>query len=78
MPTILITGANRGIGKRLAELYASEVGEQVVSDALQTLGGYGYMQDYPIERYYRDIRITKIYEGTSDIQRMVIARSLAA
>jgi butyryl-CoA dehydrogenase len=62
----------------MAKLYASEVGEQVVSDALQTLGGYGYMQDYPIERYYRDIRITKIYEGTSDIQRMVIARSLAA
>lgn len=62
----------------MAKLYASEVGEQVVSDALQTLGGYGYMRDYPIERYYRDIRITKIYEGTSDIQRMVIARSLAA
>ena len=62
----------------MAKLFASETAETVVSDALQTLGGYGYMQDYPVERFYRDVRITKIYEGTSDIQRMLIARSLAA
>jgi len=62
----------------MAKLFATEVAETVVSDALQTLGGNGYMKDYPLERMARDVRVTKIYEGTSDIQRMVIARSLAA
>lgn len=61
----------------MAKLFASEMAERVVSDCLQTLGGYGYVNDYPLERIYRDVRVTKIYEGTSDIQRLVIARSLA-
>ena len=62
----------------MAKLFATEMAEGVVSDALQTLGGYGFMKDFPLERMARDVRVTKIYEGTSDIQRMLIARSLAA
>ncbi|MDF1748452.1 MAG: acyl-CoA dehydrogenase family protein [Alphaproteobacteria bacterium] len=62
----------------MAKLFATEMAEIVVSDALQTLGGYGFMKDFPLERMARDVRVTKIYEGTSDIQRMLIARSLAA
>lgn len=62
----------------MAKLFATEVAEEVVSDSLQTMGGNGYMRDYPIERMARDVRVTKIYEGTSDIQRLLIARSLAA
>lgn len=60
----------------MAKLFASEMAEQVCSDALQTLGGYGYLSDFPLERIYRDVRVCQIYEGTSDIQRMVIARNL--
>ena len=59
-----------------AKLYASELAEWVCSKAIQIHGGYGYLEDYPVERYYRDARITQIYEGTSEIQRMVIAREL--
>jgi alkylation response protein AidB-like acyl-CoA dehydrogenase len=59
-----------------AKLYASEMAERVCSDAIQIHGGYGYMADYPVERIYRDVRICQIYEGTSDVQRMVIARNL--
>jgi alkylation response protein AidB-like acyl-CoA dehydrogenase len=59
-----------------AKLFASEMAEQVCTKALQIHGGYGYLQDYPVERHYRDARITQIYEGTSEIQRLVIARSL--
>lgn len=59
-----------------AKLYASEMAERVCSDAIQIHGGYGYLQDYPVERHYRDARITQIYEGTSEVQRMVIARAL--
>jgi len=61
----------------MAKLFASEMAERVVSDAMQTLGGYGYLADFPIEKIYRDVRVTQIYEGTSDVQRMVIARALA-
>jgi len=61
----------------MAKLFATETAEQVVSDALQTFGGNGYMRDYPLERMARDVRVTKIYEGTSDIQRLLIARALA-
>lgn len=50
--------------------------EKVCSDAIQTLGGYGYLNDFPVERIYRDVRVAQIYEGTSDIQRMVIARQI--
>jgi acyl-CoA dehydrogenase len=59
-----------------AKLYASELAEWVCSKAIQIHGGYGYLEDYPVERHYRDARITQIYEGTSEVQRMVIARSL--
>ena len=61
----------------MAKLYASEMAERVCSQGLQVLGGYGYLSDYPLERLYRDARICQIYEGTSDIQRMVIGRMLA-
>lgn len=60
----------------MAKLFASEMAEKVCSHALQTLGGYGYLSDFPLERIYRDVRVCQIYEGTSDIQRMVIARNL--
>jgi alkylation response protein AidB-like acyl-CoA dehydrogenase len=61
----------------MAKLFASEMAERVCSDALQIHGGYGYLSDFPVERIYRDVRICQIYEGTSDIQRMVIGRALA-
>lgn len=61
----------------MAKLYASETAEKVCSAAIQTLGGYGYLEDFPVERIYRDVRITQIYEGTSDIQRIVISRAIA-
>ncbi|MDB5524769.1 MAG: acyl-CoA dehydrogenase protein [Rhizobium sp.] len=60
----------------MAKLHASEMAEKVCSDAIQIHGGYGYMADYPVERIYRDVRICQIYEGTSDVQRIVIARGL--
>ncbi|RFU44687.1 acyl-CoA dehydrogenase [Paraburkholderia sp. DHOC27] len=59
-----------------AKLYASEIAEEICSKAIQIHGGYGYLEDYPVERHYRDARITQIYEGTSEIQRMVIARNV--
>jgi len=59
-----------------AKLFASEMAEKVCSSAIQIHGGYGYLEDYPVEKYYRDARITQIYEGSSEIQRMVIAREL--
>jgi alkylation response protein AidB-like acyl-CoA dehydrogenase len=59
-----------------AKLYASEMAERVCSHAIQIHGGYGYLADYDVERYYRDARITQIYEGTSEIQRLVITREL--
>jgi alkylation response protein AidB-like acyl-CoA dehydrogenase len=59
-----------------AKLYASEMAERVCSKAIQIHGGYGYLADYDVERHYRDARITQIYEGTSEIQRLVIARTL--
>ncbi len=61
----------------MAKLFASEMAEKVCSDAIQVLGGYGYLQDFPLEKIYRDVRVTQIYEGTSDIQRLVIAREIA-
>lgn len=62
----------------MAKLFASEMAETVCSEAIQIHGGYGYLNDYPVERIYRDVRVCQIYEGTSDIQRLVIARALAA
>nr|WP_312352110.1 acyl-CoA dehydrogenase family protein [Brucella intermedia] len=60
----------------MAKLVASEMAEQVCSAAIQIHGGYGYLADYPVERIYRDVRVCQIYEGTSDVQRLVIARGL--
>ena len=60
----------------MAKLFASEMAETVCSDAIQIHGGYGYVTDFPVERYWRDVRVTKIYEGANDIQRMLIGRSL--
>ncbi|MCR9257769.1 MAG: acyl-CoA dehydrogenase family protein [Alphaproteobacteria bacterium] len=62
----------------MAKLFASEMAEKVCSAAVQIHGGYGYLADYPVERIYRDVRVCQIYEGTSDVQRLVIARQLAA
>jgi butyryl-CoA dehydrogenase len=62
----------------MAKLFASEMAERVCSDAIQVHGGYGYLQDFPVERIYRDVRVCQIYEGTSDIQRLVISRELLA
>jgi alkylation response protein AidB-like acyl-CoA dehydrogenase len=60
----------------MAKLFASEMAEAVASDAIQIHGGYGYVADFPVERIYRDVRVCQIYEGTSDIQRMVIGRAI--
>lgn len=60
----------------MAKLFASEMAERVCSDAIQIHGGYGYVSDFPVERIYRDVRVCQIYEGTSDIQKILIARAL--
>jgi len=60
----------------MAKLFASEMAERVCSAAIQTLGGYGYVNDFPLERIYRDVRVCQIYEGTSDIQKLLVQRSL--
>lgn len=62
----------------MAKLFASEMAERVCSAAMQTLGGYGYLKDFPIERICRDVRVAQIYEGTSDVQRIIISRELDA
>ena len=61
----------------MAKLFASEMAERVCSDSIQTFGGYGYLEDYGVERIYRAVRVSKIYEGTNDIQHLVIARAIA-
>ncbi len=60
----------------MAKLFASEIAEQVCSAAIQTLGGYGYVNDFPVERIWRDVRVCQIYEGTSDVQKIIIQRAL--
>jgi len=60
----------------MCKAYATDVAMEVTTDAVQIFGGYGYMKDYPIEKYMRDAKITQIYEGTNQIQRVVIARNL--
>lgn len=60
----------------IAKLFASEIAEQVCSDAIQIHGGYGYVNDFPVERLFRDVKVTKIYEGTSHIQKVIIGRNL--
>ena len=59
-----------------AKLFASGVARRQTGEAIQVLGGYGYTKEFPAERYYRDAKVTEIYEGTSEIQRLVIARAL--
>jgi butyryl-CoA dehydrogenase len=61
----------------MAKLFASEMAEKVCSAAIQTLGGYGYVSDFPVERIYRDVRVCQIYEGTSDVQKIIITRAFA-
>jgi butyryl-CoA dehydrogenase len=61
----------------MAKLFASEMAEKVCSDAIQVHGGYGYVSDFPVERIYRDVRVCQIYEGTSDVQKILIQRALA-
>jgi hypothetical protein len=60
----------------MAKLFASEAAQRAVSKAVQIHGGYGYTDEFPVERYFRDARVQTIYEGTSEIQRLVIAREL--
>ena len=60
----------------MAKLFASEAAEAICSGALQTLGGYGYLEEFGVARIFRDVRVCQIYEGTSDVQRMLIARHL--
>jgi alkylation response protein AidB-like acyl-CoA dehydrogenase len=69
-------GMPHGEAGARAKLYAAQVANEVTYDAVQVLGGQGYMKDHPVERYYRDARVTEIYEGTSEIQRLVISRSI--
>jgi alkylation response protein AidB-like acyl-CoA dehydrogenase len=61
----------------MAKLFASEMAESVCSDAIQVFGGYGYVSDFPVERIYRDVRVCQIYEGTSEVQKILIGRALA-
>ena len=60
----------------MAKLFAGDVAMRVTVDAVQILGGYGYIKEYPVERFMRDAKITQIYEGTQEIQRLVIAREM--
>jgi alkylation response protein AidB-like acyl-CoA dehydrogenase len=61
----------------MAKLFASEMAERVCSAAIQVFGGYGYVSDFPVERIYRDVRVCQIYEGTSEVQKILIGRALA-
>jgi alkylation response protein AidB-like acyl-CoA dehydrogenase len=69
------TGKSYSREAAMGKLYASEAANRACYKAIQMLGGYGYVEEYPVERFYRDARVTTIYEGTSEIQRLVIARS---
>jgi alkylation response protein AidB-like acyl-CoA dehydrogenase len=60
----------------MAKVYASEMANWVTNEAVQIHGGYGYVKEYPVERYFRDARVTEIYEGTSEAQKIVISRSI--
>ena len=69
-------GRPYSVAAAMAKLHASEVSNRVADEAVQVFGGYGYICDYPVERYYRDARITNLYEGTSEIHRIVIGRGI--
>ena len=72
----IITGSNSGVGAATAKLFASEAAMAVTTKAVQLFGGYGYIREYDVERMMRDAKITEIYEGTSEVQRMVISGAL--
>jgi alkylation response protein AidB-like acyl-CoA dehydrogenase len=74
----MVDNGHTGVSKEsaMAKLFASDVAMKVTTDALQVFGGYGYMKDYPAEKYMRDAKITQIYEGTNQIQRGIIALQL--
>ena len=74
--TLKDRGARHGVEAAMAKLYASDVANRSAREAVQVYGGYGYLADYPVERHLRDAKITEIYEGTSEIQRLVIAGGL--
>jgi alkylation response protein AidB-like acyl-CoA dehydrogenase len=76
----MIDRGEKGVSKyaAMAKMFASDAAMEVTNDAIQILGGYGYIKEYPAERMLRDAKITQIYEGTNQIQRLVIARSLLA
>ena len=69
-------GAELTKASAMAKLYCSDVAMEVTTDAVQVLGGYGYIKEYPVERMMRDAKITQIYEGTNEIQRLVVAREM--
>ena len=69
-------GEDFSVAASMAKLHASEMANKIAYQALQIHGGYGYIKDYPVERYYRDARVFTIYEGTSEIQRRVIAKNV--
>ncbi|EFB40490.1 MULTISPECIES: acyl-CoA dehydrogenase family protein [Parachlamydia] len=71
-----VQGISYTLAASEAKLYASEIANEIASEAMQIFGGYGYIKDYPLERYFRDARATTLYEGTSEIQRLVISRSI--
>jgi alkylation response protein AidB-like acyl-CoA dehydrogenase len=74
--TLRERGREGGGPAAMAKLYASETAMYVTTEAIQVFGGYGYMKEYPVERLFRDAKVTEIYEGTNEIQRLVIARDL--
>lgn len=69
-------GEDVNLSASVAKVYCTEAAIEIVDDALQIFGGYGYVKDYPLEKYYRDVRVTTLYEGTSEIQRLIISRAL--
>ena len=72
----IVTGSTSGIGVGIAKLYAAEVAMEVTTKCVQLHGGYGYIKEYGVERMMRDAKITEIYEGTSEVQRMVISANI--
>jgi len=74
--SLISKGGNPAREASMAKLFASQVAREVTNEALQIHGGYGYFSEYPVERFFRDAKITELYEGTSEIQRLIIARSL--
>lgn len=70
------SGTQATLAASTAKLFCSEVANEIVNESLQIFGGYGYVKDYPLEKYYRDVRVTTLYEGTSEIQRLIISRHI--